>query len=124
MYIIANREFVRGGSAYSIIKHELTKEFNMKRYVRARGGGKTHEMMNGFKSSSSLFLVRNSAEKNRLVKDYELNKKESDRILLWHTAKERIAGTDLKIMIDNLDDFLRWYFNREVDVVSFTGISK
>jgi len=93
-------------------------------FCRARRAGKTHDLItNQFLGKSNYLLVLNTQEKSRIVKQFELNKRDADRIIPWNVAREQIKGTRNSIIIDDVDLFLEMYFERRVDAVSVNGRS-
>ena len=94
-------------------------------YCKPRGAGKTYDLITlHFIGKTNYLLVGSNREKDRIVKQFTLSKLDSERIIPWNEAREKLqANLGSTIIIDNVDQFLETHFRANVKVVSLTGLN-
>ena len=96
-------------------------------YGRARAAGKTHELITKHflaGNFDSILLVHSNQEKERLVKQYMMSKKDADRIMTYEFAKERPKGQRRRLLVDNIDFWVWQMYGQELEAMTFTGESR
>jgi hypothetical protein len=91
----------------------------MKVIHKAMRGGKTTELIAWLRESDSRkMVVMHAGERDRLIREYQLDRGVAQRIII--AAPDTLRGLQGEIAVDNAEWVLNQFFGRPVNIVSFT----
>ena len=94
----------------------------MEYIAKQRVAGKSHELITKyFIGSDKILIVCNESERKRIINEYRLSRGDSNRIISWYNAKEKLDGIKNPVLIDNVDMLIAEIIGRFPDVITFSG---
>ena len=97
----------------------------MKAIVKPRAGGKTYELITKhFINTSSILIVMIEKERIDIIKEYNLTKEESNRIIPLCRLKNFIKTNTEPIIVDNVEYLLSTVLGQIPKLITFTGTSE